>query len=253
MKPVLLLPFALIAGSGAAVGGHLISQALNPPPAPQLREAMLEQPLEQGPGNIADVQRQPPEGILPADATPTLDPRGNPTPHSRPVIQLKPSWLPAWLGGNSDQRNGAAELVLTRSTNSVATTKDPIWVLQLKQGDQVLASLPALSGRANRQQLDRHTSGNKSPLPPGRYAIDRNGIARAPFSDPELGSGYWIPIQPLFRTGRSDLGLHQDPSWGLANGESGTSGCIGLESADATAEVVNWIKHFNIRQLSVSS
>jgi hypothetical protein len=117
----------------------------------------------------------------------------------------------------------------------------------------VLEALPALTGRAYRQTADRNIAGNKSPLPKGTYSIDRGGIASAPFSDPELGKGYWVPITPLFSTGRSALGFHQDPSWGKQNGESGTSGCVGLANATDTAKLVDWIKHFNVKRLIVES
>jgi hypothetical protein len=126
--------------------------------------------------------------------------------------------------------------------------------LELVSSDgQVLDKLPALVGRSYRQTANRNTAGNKSPLPIGNYAIDRYGIAAAPFDDPELGKGYWVPVTPLFNTNRSALGFHQDPSWGKNNGESGTSGCIGLESADATVKLVTWIKQFNVQRLNVQS
>jgi lipoprotein-anchoring transpeptidase ErfK/SrfK len=115
------------------------------------------------------------------------------------------------------------------------------------------AELPALIGRRHKQAVNRHIAGTEAPLPPGTYRIDRSGIATPPYANPELGRGYWIPIAPLFSTGRSALGFHQDPSWGKTNGESGTSGCIGLASPEATAQVVSWIRQYGIRQLSVES
>jgi len=248
---MLIAIVSLAAGSATAVAVNQVHSLQGQAPTP-VEQLMLQSPIEQGPGTLAGAPptQQPPEGMLPLDATPT--PNHPPEPGSqRPAIQLKPTWLPSWLGGRDAK--GSAELVLSRSPQTVAKTNDPIWQLQLKQNGQILATLPALSGRANRQALNRHTSGNKSPLPPGRYSIGRYGIERGPFADPELGTGYWIPIQPLFNTGRSDLGFHQDPSWGKTNGESGTSGCIGLESAAATEELVTWIKTFNIRQLTVLS
>ena len=87
----------------------------------------------------------------------------------------------------------------------------------------------------------------------GTYSIDRMGIEAGPFPDPELGKGFWVPITPLFSTGRSDLGFHQDPSWGKKNGESGTSGCIGLQKASDTLKLVEWIKHYNLTRLTVES
>lgn len=142
---------------------------------------------------------------------------------------------------------------ITRTNKQVEATKDPIWSVALVVNGEVKQELPALIGRANRQQLDRHIAGNKSPLPPGKYRIERAGIEMGPFSDPEVGRGYWVPITPLFQTGRSMLGLHQDPSWGLLNGESGTSGCVGFQSVSDTKEVVGWIKKYNISTMEVES
>lgn len=144
-------------------------------------------------------------------------------------------------------------LRVTRTDKQLDTTKDPIWSVVLVVNGETKAELPALIGRANRQQVNRHVSGSKAPLPSGQYRIDKSGIEIGPFPDPEVGRGYWIPITPLFQTGRSLLGLHQDPSWGSLNGESGTSGCIGVQSVEATKQLVQWIREHNITTLVVES
>lgn len=199
---------------------------------------------ETGPGEISSLIQVPP-GMsgevppppLPLDATPT--PGSTPEPGSaRPKIIARPS----------------ASLVLKKSNEVVPNTKDPVWNLMVvDKYNQVLHSMNALTGRANRQSSDRNVAGNKSPLPKGAYAIDEYGIAAGPFPDPELGKGYWIPIMPLFNTNRSALGFHQDPSWGKMNGESGTSGCIGLENAKQTAVLLDWIRQYRIKKLTVES
>jgi hypothetical protein len=212
-----------------------------------MRQLMYAQvsPIEQGPGNG---NLSVPPGVLPLDATPTPGVVNEPG-SARPWIQLKPSFsIP------TQSQRQSATLVLKRTDKTIKETKDPLWELQLVATDgKVLEVLPALTGRAYRQTADRNIAGNKSPLPKGTYSIDRGGIASAPFSDPELGKGYWVPITPLFSTGRSALGFHQDPSWGKQNGESGTSGCVGLANATDTAKLVDWIKHFNVTRLVVES
>ena len=209
------------------------------------QEMMLavQQPLEFG----EDPAKLYPDGGLPLDATP--EPGYPDEPGSmRPSIQFKDHLPPLPPVSNSHF------LILKKTSQTVSKTKDPIWKLELlnKEGT-VLDSLQAVTGRASRQTADRHVAGTKAPLPVGTYRIDRAGIERGPFGDPELGSGFWIPITPLFATGRSDLGFHVDPSWGKLNGESGTSGCIGLVSVDATVKLTTWIKHFNITKLIVQS
>lgn len=209
------------------------------------QEMMLavQQPLEFG----EDPAKLYPDGGLPLDAT--AEPGYPDEPGSmRPSIQFKDQLPPLPPVSNSHF------LILKKTSQTVPKTKDPIWKLELlnKEGT-VLDSLQAVTGRASRQTADRHVAGTKAPLPAGTYRIDRAGIERGPFGDPELGSGFWIPITPLFATGRSDLGFHVDPSWGKLNGESGTSGCIGLVSVDATVKLTTWIKHFNITKLIVQS
>lgn len=203
----------------------------------------MEQPLELG----SDPARTYPDGGLPLDATP--EPGYPNEPGSlRPSIQFthQPPALPPL--------SNTPFLVLKKSSQSIKSTKDPIWTLQLISKDgTVLDSLQAVTGRASRQAVNRHIAGAKAPLPVGTYRIERAGIERGPFSDPELGRGYWVPFTPMFATGRSDLGFHVDPSWGKLNGESGTSGCIGLENVDATIKLVTWIKHFNVSKLIVQS
>ncbi|RPJ30606.1 MAG: hypothetical protein EHM17_16350 [Verrucomicrobiaceae bacterium] len=246
MKPFMIGIISAVVGSGSAIAVHSVNTLIahHGEQEQHLRSLMYEQPLEQGPGDMA---RAVPDGVLPLDATPT--PGATPEPGSaRPSIQLKPGIKLPWQNSRP-----SAKLILTRSKEIVKNTKDPIWNLQLVSDGKVLDTLPALSGRSFKQLADRNIAGNKSPLPVGNYSIDRYGIARAPFSDPELGKGYWVPITPLFNTQRSALGFHQDPSWGRTNGESGTSGCIGLESPDATAKLVDWIKHYNIQLLTVES
>jgi len=231
----------LLINKGAQTIAHHKAQAEH------LRQMMYAQvsPLEQGPGNVVT---DLPAGMLPLDATPTpgvvLE-----SGSMRPSIQLKPG---AQLPNITKQ--AAAYLVLRKSSKTIEKTKDPIWELVLMNNQNIpLETLPSVTGRSYRQTANRNQSGTKAPLPKGTYRVERLGIEAGPFSDPELGRGFWVPITPLFATGRSDLGFHQDPSWGKLNGESGTSGCIGLQSAEDTVKLVTWIKHYNVQKLTVES
>lgn len=156
----------------------------------------------------------------------------------------------------SEQTNSVqqkpAEIVVVKTNEVIQSTGDPIWEVQLVIDGKVINKVPALIGRANRQNVNRHIAGNKSPLPKGKYVIETSGISGPPYDDPELGKGYWIPVEPLFATQRSALGFHQDPSWGKQNGESGTSGCIGLKTVEDTKIVLDWIKTYNIREIIVN-
>lgn len=236
---------SLIAGSVSAIAVTSVNNLIAHHNSQEhMNDIMYSQLINQAPPSTPPA----PPGMLPLDATP--EPGYLPQPGSlQQPIQFKPGVRPP-----RHIASPSAKLILKRSDKKVPKTNDPIWILELVNNDgQVIESMPALTGRASKQAANRNIAGNKSPLPKGAYSIDRFGIASAPFDDPELGKGWWVPITPLFNTNRSALGFHQDPSWGKTNGESGTSGCIGLESANATVKLVNWIKHFNIQTLTVES
>lgn len=250
MKLRMIALIAAVAGSASAVAVHSVTQLIAHHEEQRYlaQSALYASPIKQTSFPPLPELPELPPGSLPLDATP--EPGYTPQPGSAmPGIQLQPGMkLPP------QPKQSSARLILTRTNDVVKGTKDPIWTLKLVSNNgQTLDQLPALTGRFNKQTANRNIAGNKSPLPVGSYAIDRNGIDRGPFDDPELGRGFWVPITPMFSTQRSALGFHQDPSWGKRNGESGTSGCIGLQSAEATAKLVDWIKHYNIRQLVVES
>lgn len=117
-------------------------------------------------------------------------------------------------------------LVLERTGRRIASTGDPIWDLRLEIPGEPTRRFDAVSGRANRQNADRDRMGSRAPLPAGTYSVG----PVEPLADgayPELGP-VWISIEPTFTTGRRVLGIHQDPSAGRLNSQSGTLGCIGL-------------------------
>lgn len=141
---------------------------------------------------------------------------------------------------------GRPVMTLTRSGQMHA--REPLWVLQM--GDKAVW---VVSGRASRQQDDlRHISGTKSPLPPGRYRV--HAPEQILPDDPiELGRSGWIALTPQFVTGRSALGIHHDPSFGLPNGESGTDGCIGTLNADDMRMVMRWVQQNRPQTLIVEN
>lgn len=201
----------------------------------------LSSPIEQV--NIQESGIQVPESNLPQDAIPTSGYKPQIGSEPKKIIYKTKAVIP-----------NPYVLIVERTAKKVLLTQDPIWTVSLVDSDgKQINKLEALSGRSYKQYANRHQSGNKSPLPDGIYSIDLEGIAKGPFDDPELGKGYWIPITPLFRTARSALGFHQDPSWGKMNGESGTSGCIGLDSPDSTMKLVEWIRDYKVRKVIVAT
>ena len=116
-------------------------------------------------------------------------------------------------------------LTLERTDRRLSRTGDPIWDLKLEIPGEPVRHFDAVSGRADRQQANRHQMGSEAPLPAGRYVL--GAIEPLGRNNPRELGPIWIGIEPQFQTGRRVLGIHLDPSAGL-NWNSGTGGCIGL-------------------------
>jgi hypothetical protein len=237
MKLYMIALISGVLGSVTAVSVHFVStspaSSHNQGQQRDLQAQMVQEMLWANPSSPI------PSKLDPLHLSPAND-RG-PLNFDRPVVG--PQYPPS-------SKTAILVLVKTKETTGV---KDPVWQLQLVREGKILSTLPALTGRADRQNHNRNMAGNKSPLPTGTYRIDRTEIVREKFLDPELGRGYWIPITPEFATSRSALGFHHDPSWGRNNGESGTSGCVGLRTPEDTLTLVEWIKHYNVHTLTVQS
>lgn len=130
---------------------------------------------------------------------------------------------------------GYMTLTPTGQTNVL---NNPLYDLRLYLNGQLVDSFVTVSGRAYTQNKNRHQSGTEAPLPDGRYRVARKVVAG---TIPEAGDRF-LPIQPLFRTGRTALGFHVDPSFGKNNGEDGTSGCIGLVSKEDLDRFLSFVR-----------
>ena len=87
-----------------------------------------------------------------------------------------------------------------------------------------------------------------APLPDGLYKVSDTDILAS--NIPEVGKTF-IAIYPQFETERSDLGIHQDPSYNKRNGHDGTAGCIGLTTAADRDAVNNFVSKYHPRNLIV--
>ena len=64
-------------------------------------------------------------------------------------------------------------LVLERTSRQLSRTGDPIWNLRLESPGEPALNFEAVTGRAHRQDADRHIAGTRAPLPAGRYSLGR--------------------------------------------------------------------------------
>ena len=115
---------------------------------------------------------------------------------------------------------------------------NPIYLLEIYHQGQLKATFETVAGRYFTQTRNRHQAGNESPLPDGKYTISRYSV---PGTIAEVG-GRFIPVYPQFRTGRSALGIHYDPSYNKNNGEDGTAGCIGLTTREDFSKLQRFIE-----------
>jgi len=149
------------------------------------------------------------------------------------------------------EEDPVATLILERTERRIASTGDPIWDLRLEVPGEPARRYDAVSGRANRQTADRDRMGSRAPLPAGTYSVG----PVEPLADgayPELGP-VWISIEPTFTTGRRVLGIHQDPSAGQLNAQSGTLGCIGLVNRNDMLELSKLITQTDTKRLVVKN
>jgi L,D-transpeptidase catalytic domain len=133
---------------------------------------------------------------------------------------------------------------------------NPVYALHLCVGGKELKSYEVVTGRSFTQNKNRNKSGTHSPLPDGRYRMSN---ALTPGLVAEVGrvDGLgvrqpFLPISPMFSTGRSALGFHVDPSYNKDPKEDGTSGCIGLTNAADFRSFWSDVQRYQIRDLQVA-
>ncbi|MFY8149507.1 MAG: L,D-transpeptidase [Prochlorococcaceae cyanobacterium] len=145
----------------------------------------------------------------------------------------------------------AGQLRLLRTEQTLPGSGDPVWTLQLEIPGEPPRRFAALSGRADRQEADRHRLGSGAPLPPGHYRLSEV-VSLAEESDlpAELGRLVWIGLEPSFPTERLALGIHHDPSAGRGP-ESGTLGCIGVIEAHDLLALADLVQRHGVTDLEV--
>ena len=163
-------------------------------------------------------------------------PRGH-LPEAVPV-QSAPEPLPTGQSGPSrtllTSLQGKAVQLRARRTDVQRTDGQRQWLLELHEGETVLARWSAVSGTPSSQNRDRRWSpGNGAPLPQGDYRL----------GPPEpWGNDIWITLSPLFDTSRSGLGIHHcNPG----------SGCLCLPDRSSLLALSAWMQEVELKTLSV--
>jgi hypothetical protein len=142
--------------------------------------------------------------------------------------------------------------------NGTAKNKygNPIYSLHLCVGGKELKSYEIVTGRNFTQHKNRNQSGTHSPLPNGKYrmsnTLTQGMVAEVGRVDGLSVSQPFLPISPMFGTGRSALGIHVDPSYNRDPKEDGTSGCIGLTNPGDFKSLWSDLKRYQVKDLQVA-
>jgi hypothetical protein len=132
-----------------------------------------------------------------------------------------------------------------RRTNRLG---NPIYRLEAYVNGKKYRTFKAVTGTAYSQNRNRHRANSLAPLPNGSYRVSRR-IIRGTVT--EVGKTF-VPIYPRFKTARTDLGVHLDPSYNRRNGSDGTAGCIGLTSASDRDTFNKYVQKFRPHTLIVN-
>ncbi len=133
------------------------------------------------------------------------------------------------------------------SNNGTNDIGNPIYTLEIYIDGELDRRFNAVSGTATSQKADRNLGNNHAPLPDGLYDVN-NWITPGTLREVDRT---FIGIVPKFKTNRNDLGIHLDPSFNKRNGYDGTSGCIGLTTAEDRDALNNFVLKYRPRNLVV--
>lgn len=124
---------------------------------------------------------------------------------------------------------------------------NPIYTIVMFANGREVGRVNSVTGRAHTQSRNRHQPGTEAPLPNGKYRVSTSWI---PGSIAEAGSKF-LPISPMFSTGRTELGFHVDPSFNKNPKEDGTAGCIGLTTVAEREQLFEFVRKHKPAYLNV--
>jgi hypothetical protein len=169
---------------------------------------------------------------------------------SEPTFAGSRNWVQIdtnrWIANEFTTVIRSAKLVAKRTTETINGLK--VYQTRLIDGTgKLINTVRAVSGRANKQ-TPSNISGSQTPLPFGIYKFDSPGSVE--FKGGEFG-GVWSPVTPIFNTGRSEIGVHYDPSALLNNSNSGTAGCFATPTTKEKDMMTNFIRTYKPTHLIV--
>jgi hypothetical protein len=130
------------------------------------------------------------------------------------------------------------------ATNDVG---NPIYILEAYVRGERYQTFTTVSGTARSQTADRNRGDNAAPLPDGSYRVSSQVVAGV---KSEVGKTF-IGVYPEFKTARTDLGIHLDPSFNQTNGYDGTAGCIGIATVAERDAINDFVTKYRPQNLLV--
>ncbi len=160
---------------------------------------------------------------------------------SEPVFAGSRKWVQIgvnrWVANEFITVISGARIVANRTTENINGLR--VYTARLIDGNgRVINTVRGVSGRAN-NQTPSDVANSQAPLPFGIYKFNFPGVVE--FKDGEFG-GVWSSMTPTFTTGRSELGVHYDPSALRQNSNSGTAGCFATPTIQERDIMTNFIR-----------
>ncbi|NMG08260.1 SH3 domain-containing protein [Brasilonema sp. UFV-L1] len=164
--------------------------------------------------------------------------------NSEPVYAGNRNWVQIgtnrWVANEFLTIIKGARVVANRSSKTIGGGLRVYETRLIDSRNQVVNTVRGISGRVNKQ-TPSDIAGSQTPLPFGIYTFNYPGIVE--FKGGEFG-GVWSPVTPTFNTGRSEIGIHYDPSALLQNANSGTAGCFATPTVEEKDTMTKFIRAY---------
>ncbi|MBD3883298.1 SH3 domain-containing protein [Phormidium tenue FACHB-886] len=158
-------------------------------------------------------------------------------------------WVASEFLAIDSSANNKARVIATRTRETIGGGLRVYQTELIDPTGVTLKKVRGISGRVGKQ-TPSDVAGSATPLPFGVYTFDRPGsVEDVPG---EFGNA-WSAITPRFKTERSALGIHYDPSVFKQNANTGTAGCFATPTLEERNTMTAFIQthkptHFIVRE-----
>lgn len=140
-----------------------------------------------------------------------------------------------------------AKVVATQTNETIGGGLKVYRTQLIDANGKIINTVRCVSGRIGKQ-TPVDVAGSQTPIPYGIFTFDKPGIVEAVGG--EFGNA-WSPVTPTFRTNRSGMGVHYDPSAFKNNSQTGTAGCLATPTIEEREIMSNFIRTYKPTHLIV--